>query len=96
MIEAIESLKLNFTNIRQGLAPDGATRPIEVLQPIQALAQARVDYLDAVLAYNRSQFRLYRALGNCPVLGNTAPLPPSAGAAAPRLSSPSVGRRESR
>ena len=40
----------------------------EVLQPIQALAQARSDYLDAVLAYNRDQFRLYRALGRPPLL----------------------------
>ena len=43
-----------------------ATRPIEVLQPIQALAQARLDYLDAVLDYNRSQFRLKRATGQQP------------------------------
>jgi hypothetical protein len=28
----------------------GATRPIEVLQPIQALALARADCLDAVLS----------------------------------------------
>jgi outer membrane protein TolC len=61
--EAINSLTLNFTNIRRGAGLPGATRPIEVLQPIQALAQARADYLDAVLAYNRAQFRLKRALG---------------------------------
>ena len=48
-------------------ASPGSTRPIEVLQPIQALAQARSDYLDAVLAYNRAQFRLYRALGQPPL-----------------------------
>jgi hypothetical protein len=40
-----------------------ATRPIEVLQPIHSLAEARLDYLDSVLLYNRSQFRLNRALG---------------------------------
>jgi outer membrane protein TolC len=61
--EATESLALNLTNIRRGAGLPGATRPIEVLQPIQALAQARTDYLNAVLAYNRAQFRLYRALG---------------------------------
>jgi outer membrane protein TolC len=64
--EAFESLRLNLVNIRRGAGIQGATRPIEVLQPIQALVQARVDYLDAVLAYNRAQFRLYRALGNPP------------------------------
>ncbi len=64
--EAQASLTLNLTNIRRGAGLPGATRPIEVLQPIQALAQARADYLDSVLAYNRAQFRLFRALGRPP------------------------------
>ena len=64
--EAQESLALNLTNIRRGAGLPGATRPIEVLQPVQALAQARADYLDAVLTHNRAQFRLYRALGRPP------------------------------
>jgi outer membrane protein TolC len=64
--EAIESLALNLTNIRRGAGLPGATRPIEVLQPIQALAQARLDYLNAVIAYNRAQFRLQRAIGGRP------------------------------
>jgi outer membrane protein TolC len=67
--EALSSLNLNLTNIRRGAGLPGATRPIEVLQPIQALAQARADYLDAVLAYNRAQFRLYHALGRPPSIG---------------------------
>ncbi len=66
--EALRSLELNFTNIRRGAGLPGAARPIEVLQPIQALAQARTDYLDAVLAYNRAQFRLYHAIGRPPLL----------------------------
>ena len=65
--EAISSLTLNLTNIRRGAGLPGATRPIEVLQPIQALAQARADYLDAVLAYNRAQYRLFHALGRPPL-----------------------------
>jgi outer membrane protein TolC len=76
MPEARASLSLNLTNIRRGAGLPGATRPIEVLQPIQALAQARSDYLDAVLAYNRAQFRLYRAIGRPPALN--PPPPPSA------------------
>ncbi len=64
--EAIESLKLNFLNIRQGAELPRATRPIEVLQPIQALAQARTDYLESVLGYNRAQFQLIRAIGRQP------------------------------
>lgn len=73
--EAQASLALNLTNIRRGAGLPGATRPIEVLQPIQALAQARADYLDAVLSYNRSQFRLYRALGRPPHLAQAPPPP---------------------
>lgn len=70
--EALASLELNLTNIRRGAGLPGATRPIEVLQPIQALVQARADYLDAVLGYNRAQFRLYRALGRPPdIAGHT-------------------------
>jgi outer membrane protein TolC len=61
--EALDSLKLNLINIREGAELPRATRPIEVLQPIQALAQARIDYLDSVLGYNRGQFRLNRAIG---------------------------------
>ncbi len=66
VVEALDSLKLNFVNIRQGAELPRATRPIEVLQPIQALAQARLDYLDSVLSYNRAQFRLKRAIGQQP------------------------------
>jgi outer membrane protein TolC len=64
--EALESLKLNLINMQQGAGLPRATRPIEVLQPIQALAQARLDYLDSVIAYNRAQFRLKRAIGQQP------------------------------
>jgi outer membrane protein TolC len=68
LVEAIESLRLNFIDIRQGAQLPRATRPIEVLQPIQALAQGRLDYLDSVLSYNRSQFQLKRAIGQLPTL----------------------------
>jgi len=43
--------------------------PIEALQSIQALAQARREYLRVVIDYNAAQFTLYRALGwpaGCP------------------------------
>jgi outer membrane protein TolC len=82
--EAQASLALNMTSIRRGAGLPGATRPIEVLQPIQALAQARSDYLAAVLAYNRAEFRLHRAIG--------APSPPSVRPDAPPR--PDVGEVE--
>ena len=37
--------------------------PIETLQSIQALDQARREYLRALVDYNTAQFRLQRALG---------------------------------
>jgi outer membrane protein TolC len=74
--EAVDSLTLNLVNIRRGAGLPGATRPIEVLQPIQALAQVRLDYLDAVLTYNRAQFRLFRALGQPPSAPATPPTGP--------------------
>jgi outer membrane protein TolC len=76
--EAAESLALNLTNIRSGAMLPGATRPIEVLQPIQALAQARADYLNAVLAYDRAQFRLLRAIGRPPLMPPGGCQPPLA------------------
>jgi outer membrane protein TolC len=89
--EAVDSLKLNFANIRSGAGLPGATRPIEVLQPIQALAQARTDYLNAVLAYNRSQFRLYRSVGQPPL--NHIPATPEMSASARPLATSNPGAR---
>ena len=81
--EALDSLSLNLTSIRRGAGLPGATRPIEVLQPIQALAQSRADYLDAVLAYNRAQFQLFHALGRPPLLGQSPPVAPPSGPPVP-------------
>lgn len=68
---AVRSVNLNLTTIRRAAGlPVAATRLIEVLQPIQALAQARTEYLDAVIDYNVAQFRLEHALGRPPVAGS--------------------------
>jgi outer membrane protein TolC len=85
--EGLESLRLNLVNIRRGAGLQGATRPIEVLQPVQALAQARTDYLDAVLAHNRAQFRLYRAVGQLPII-SPPPAPAAPATAPPSLPAP--------
>ena len=66
--EAIDSLELNLTNIRRGAGLPGATRPIEVLQPIQALAQARTDYLGAVIAHNRGGVPAASCPGTAPAI----------------------------
>jgi outer membrane protein TolC len=55
---ATHSFERNWLRVRdlEGL-------PIETLQSIQALDQARREYLRALVAYNEAQFRLQRALG---------------------------------
>ena len=55
---AENSLKRNFQRIRQG---EGL--PLEVLQSIRALDAALQERLNVRAAYNRAQFRLYRAIG---------------------------------
>ena len=56
---AEQSYRLNEQRIR---ASEGL--PIELLQSISALAEARNAYTEAVANYNRSQYWLLRALGN--------------------------------
>ena len=44
----------------------GPKRELETLEPllaIQTLAQARTQYLNAVIEYNRAQFQLFTAMG---------------------------------
>ncbi len=55
---AEESYQRNLSRIR-----DGQGLPIEVLQSVRALEDARRAYLTAVIQYNQAQFRLQWALG---------------------------------
>jgi outer membrane protein TolC len=68
---ATHSFERNWLRVRdlEGL-------PIETLQSIQALDQARREYLRALVTYNAAQFRLQRALG-WPIDLAVAPQPPS-------------------
>jgi outer membrane protein TolC len=65
--DAADSVDKNFQGLKQTrLAGDLLiliVRPQEVLASIQAQTQAFADYYAAVADFNRSQFRLYRALG---------------------------------
>ena len=58
---ALRSFTLNRARVSENLG-----LPIEVLQSIQSLARVRNLYLDAVVDYNESQYRLYVALGQPP------------------------------
>ena len=54
-------------------------RPIEVVNSLQLLNQARVARIRAVTDYNKAEFRLFVALGSPPPLGAppAAPIPPA-------------------
>ena len=59
--EAVESLESNLERIL-GLVG----LPIEAVQAVRAIADARNAYIDAVIRYNQSQLRLWRAIGRSP------------------------------
>jgi outer membrane protein TolC len=49
--------------------------PIELLNSFRLLAGARLDYLDAIIDYNESQFAMYVALGQPPADALAHPVP---------------------
>ena len=49
--------------------------PIEVIDSLRLLARSRVEYLDAIVDYNRAQFQLYVALGQPPANSLARPIP---------------------
>jgi hypothetical protein len=49
--------------------------PIELLNSFRLLAGARLDYLDAIVDYNESQFAMYVALGQPPADALAHPVP---------------------
>ena len=50
--------------VRLGQINIQVIRPLEVVASLQALNQAYVNYFGVIAEYNRSQFRMYRALGS--------------------------------
>ena len=68
--QAVDSAEKNLLGVGQAKelgkpqAAQRVIRPQEAVAAVQALSQAYVDYYGAVADYNRSQFRLYRALGH--------------------------------
>jgi outer membrane protein TolC len=73
-----EGFREDFNRIR---AREGL--PIEVLNNLRLLARARMEYLGAIIDYNRAEYELYVALGQ-----------PPAGAVAHSVSSPKGADRE--
>ena len=67
--QAISSANDNFKGVGEVKRVGGqilglVIRPLEAISAEQALLQAYYDYFGAVGDYNRTQFQLYRALGN--------------------------------
>ncbi len=84
-LELVDKSLQGMTQTRRiGTALTLVVRPQEVVAAVQALGQANADYYAAVGDYNRSQFRLYRALGHpghslagaVPQVATADPLPP--------------------
>src|SRR5262249_52805449 len=57
-----DGFREDLTRIRAG-----GGLPIEVLNSLRLLAQARMAYLTAIIDYNESEFELFVALGQPPV-----------------------------
>jgi outer membrane protein TolC len=64
--EAYETWRIFKQQTYEMTNPRNRKNTVDTLEPLiaeQALEQARLQYLDAVIGYNRAQFRLYTALG---------------------------------
>ncbi len=92
---AIESGLLSFTQDLDRIRYRSRdVLPIELLNSFSLMANARIDYIDAIVDYNRAQFELYVALGQPPADALARPVPtrgvaPSGVTAAnPRVSRP--------
>ena len=80
--EAVRSGYLSFhedldrTRMMLVAGPGGPdVLPIELLNSFKLLAGARLDYLDAIIDYNESQFAMYVALGQPPADALAHPVP---------------------
>ncbi|HZW30488.1 MAG TPA: TolC family protein [Isosphaeraceae bacterium] len=78
--EAVRAGYLSFHEDLERTVLVGAARPrdvlpIELLNSFMLLADARLDYLDAIVNYNESQFAMYVALGQPPADMLAHPVP---------------------
>ena len=70
--------------------------PIELLNSFSLMANARIDYIDAIVDYNRAQFELYVALGQPPANALARPGPHPGGRPQRRLRSQSQSFKTTR
>jgi outer membrane protein TolC len=77
ILEEEEAVRSGIRGFREDLArsrqADGL--PIEVLNNLRLKADSQVEYLDAIVDYNRAHFELYVALGQPPAAALARPVP---------------------
>lgn len=69
----LDGFREDFVRIRE--RGERTALPIELLNNFDLLADARRDYLDSIVDYNRAQFELYVALGQPPAASLAHPVP---------------------
>jgi len=67
--EALELYRINKEGIFNVIDAKNLFDALRPLQAIQLLNQARSNYLNAVIEYNRAQYRLFTAIGQPPSIG---------------------------
>ncbi len=66
---------LDRTRLMVGREGTSRVLPIELLNSFNLLADARLDYINAIIDYNESQFSMYVALGQPPANALARPVP---------------------
>jgi outer membrane protein TolC len=78
--EAVKSITAGYgQDFRRIRGAEGL--PIELMNSLRLLCEARLAYLDAIMDYNQAQMEMYVALGQPPANTLARPVPPNAPAA---------------
>jgi outer membrane protein TolC len=74
---AVQGFALDLERIRQAVPRDESQqpRPIEVIDSLKLLAEAKNGFLDAIVDYNEAHFEIYVATGQPPAAALAQPVP---------------------
>jgi len=74
---SVQGFALDLERIRQAVPQDEAKqpRPIEVIDSLKLLAEAKRGFLDAIVDYNQAHFEIYVATGQPPAEALAQPVP---------------------
>jgi outer membrane protein TolC len=77
--KAVQAITLGYAEdvkaIKASIGPARVAHPVELLDSLRLLAEARRAYLEALIAYNEAQLELYVALGQPPADALARPVP---------------------